>query len=161
MRATSLFLLLPLLSCQVGETELGVEERRDITAAVLSLANGWIDGFRALDAEMVVDLVDEDDFVFVTGDQSFSAAETSVMLQDLSSSLASWEGGWDSTRVEVLSEDGALFHGSYHVRAVSTDGMSEAYAAVPLTALCRRINGVWKMTLIHQSYGEPEVEGAG
>jgi hypothetical protein len=63
--------------------------------------------------------------------------------------------------VEVLTPDAAVLHGSYHVRAVSADGLAEAYDEVPLTALCRRIEGVWKMTLVHQSYGEPTVEAEG
>ena len=147
MRTISSVCLLLLLGACAGEPapppEMTNAERGQIQAEVLAWADQFLDAATNLDAQGVAALFDQADGHFMDGGTYRSNWQDFLTgTQELYGTWESWEGAWDTRRVDVLAPDVALLVGETSGVLQYPDG-GEFDFRTYFSFVLRKKDGVW------------------
>jgi ketosteroid isomerase-like protein len=138
--------------------DLTAAQRAAIEQVVRDQAEALFAAIATLDAEKALTHFAEEDVVSVYNGVTDSSHEAFVSHIRGIEFMRRLEPGWDEARVYVLSSHAALLHGKFHAAHTYSDGKTKNIPAGFWTCLYRRVDGEWRIVLLHQSWDPSSVK---
>jgi len=138
--------------------EMSEAERAQIEAEVTEAANGFLDSFRTMDAEVVGEWFHPTETSFVWGGTINDRAGMIEHLRSFMENFESWDGAWVETQVQALNPDAAMFQGEFGSTIHYANGQVLRWPGnANFTMLMERTPEGWKVTVGDTDNGPSEV----
>lgn len=155
MRAFSGSCLLVLLGACTGEPapppEMTSAERGEIQAEVLEWSDQFLEAVKRVDAEAVTGLFHSEDGHFVSGDSYLATPQAHrASTRELYATWETWQGEWETRRVDVFSPEAALLVGEVVGVIKPVDGEEVDHTTL-FSFVLQKEEGVWNGLFGHVS----------
>jgi hypothetical protein len=148
MRTLSVVAVLLLVAaCQNAPPEMTEAEIAQIEAEVLEAMEANLEGWRQHSADMIMATFHPTATSWVVGSTPRDFGEVTDWVRNFFEGYTNWEGGWAETSVTVLSQDAALFQGTYDCTTTRNDGRMLFWPGnATWTNLLERTEDGWRIT---------------
>jgi hypothetical protein len=159
MRTLAAFTLLLLVAaCQAPPAEMTEAERDAIVAAIMDQTDRMMPVWNAMDWEGSIAFFHPEKAAFAWSGTVYEYGDLLERWESAGSNYTAQQSSWTNRKIEVFTEEAAVFQGLFDLTLTRQDGSVINYPGnCSWTAVFEPYNGEWLMTYVSYNWGSYNV----